>query len=95
MVRCRVSSPVSPICTEDTFKSDLTNCRNWSNWFTPRVLVPTMSALNALTSVNFLTADAIATSMVLEAAVVITTPSALFRRAGTAAGVEVRVLSRP
>lgn len=60
----------------------------------PRDLVPSMSAVAALTSANFLTAEAIATSLVLEAPIVVSTRSALMDRAASVAGVECVVLSR-
>ena len=61
----------------------------------PRELVPTMSALMALTSVNFITAEVIATSMILEAEIVVTTTSPLLNRAARLAGVECRFFPRP
>ena len=60
----------------------------------PRDLVPTMSAIAALTSVNFLTAEAIGASMILEAPIVVATRSALMDRAAALAGVECIVLPR-
>ena len=60
----------------------------------PRDLVPSMTAVAALTSVNFLTAEAIAASLVLEAPIVVSTQSALMDRAAAVAGVECFVLSR-
>lgn len=47
----------------------------------PRNLVPSMSAVAALTSVNFLTAEAVAVSLILEAPIVVSTRSALMDRA--------------
>ena len=60
----------------------------------PRDLVPPMSAIAALTSVNFLTAEAIAASIILEATIVVSTRSALMDRAAALAGVECLVLPR-
>ena len=60
----------------------------------PRDLVPSMSAVAALTSVNFLTAEAIATSLILEAPIVVSTRSALMERAASEAGVECIFVSR-
>ncbi len=60
----------------------------------PRDLVPSMSAVATLTSVNFLTAEAIAVSLILEAPVVVSTRSQLMDRAATRAGVECSVLPR-
>lgn len=60
----------------------------------PRDLVPPMSAIAALTSVNFLTAEAIAASIILEATIVVSTHSALMDRAAALAGVECLVLPR-
>ena len=61
----------------------------------PRVLVPPMSAVAALISVNFLTAEAIAASIILEATIVLSTRSALMDRAAAMAGVECIVLPSP
>jgi hypothetical protein len=58
----------------------------------PRELVPTMSAIAALTFVNLLTAEAIGVSMILEAPILVSTHSALMNRAAAVAGVECRVL---
>ena len=60
----------------------------------PRDLVPSMSAIAALTTVNFLTAEAISTSMILASPVVVSTRSALMDRAAAIAGVECQVLPR-
>ena len=60
----------------------------------PRDLVPSMSAIAALTSVNFLTAEAIGVSMILEAPILVSTQSALMTRAAAMAGVECLVLPR-
>lgn len=60
----------------------------------PRDLVPPMSAVAALTTVNFLTAEAIAASLVLEAPIAVSTRSALMGRAAAVAGVEYFVLPR-
>ncbi len=60
----------------------------------PRDLVPPMSAVAALTSVNFLTAEAIAASLILEAPILVSTRSALMDRAASQAGVECLVISR-
>lgn len=60
----------------------------------PRELVPSMSAVAALTSVNFLTAEAVAVSLILEAPIVVSTRSALMDRAASQAGVECFVVSR-
>ena len=60
----------------------------------PRELVPSMSAVAALTSVNFLTAEALAASLILEAPIVVSTRSTLMDRAASRAGVECFVLSR-
>ena len=60
----------------------------------PRELVPSMSAVAALTSVNFLTAEAIASSLILEAPTVVSTRSALMERAALEAGVECVVVRR-
>lgn len=60
----------------------------------PRDLVPPMSAVAALTSVNFLTAEAIAVSLILEAPIVVSTRSQLMDRAASQAGVECLVMSR-
>jgi hypothetical protein len=54
-----------------------------------------MSAIAALTSVNFLTAEAIGFSMILEAQILVSTRSALMDRAAAMAGVECLVLPRP
>ena len=59
----------------------------------PRDLVPSMSAVATLTSVNFLTAEAIAASLILEAPIVVSTRSQLMDRAAAQAGVECFVLS--
>ena len=59
----------------------------------PRELVPVMSALAARTSVNFLTAEALGTSMILEAPVAVSTTSTLLANAAARAGVEVVVLT--
>jgi hypothetical protein len=61
----------------------------------PRELVPPVSAIAALTSVNFLTAEAIGVSMILEAPILVSTRSALMDRAAAMAGVECLVLPRP
>ena len=53
-----------------------------------------MSAIAALTAVNFLTAEAISTSMILASPVVVSTRSALMDRAVAIAGVECQVLPR-
>jgi hypothetical protein len=60
----------------------------------PRELVPPMSAIAALTSVNFLTAEAIGLSMILEAPILVSTRSAVMDRAAAMAGVECLVLPR-
>jgi hypothetical protein len=60
----------------------------------PRDLVPPMSAVTAVTSVNFLTAEAIAASLILEAPILVSTRSALMDRAASQAGVECLVISR-
>ena len=60
----------------------------------PRDLVPSMSAIAATTSVNVLTAEAIAVSMILEAPILVSTRSPLMDRAATMAGVECLVLPR-
>ena len=61
----------------------------------PRDLVPPMSAIAALTSANFLTAEAIAVSIILEATIVVSTRSALMDRAAALAGVGCPVPPRP
>jgi hypothetical protein len=58
----------------------------------PRDLVPTMSALAAVTSANFLTVELVATAMILEARVLVTTTSGLLDRVCSVAGVELTVL---
>ena len=58
----------------------------------PRDLVPPMSAVAALTSVNFLTAEAISVSMILEAPILVSTRSPLMERAAAIAGVDVIVI---
>jgi hypothetical protein len=60
----------------------------------PRDLVPTMSAIAALTSANLLTAEAIGASMILSGPIVVSTRSTLLDRAAEVAGVECIVLSR-
>ncbi len=61
----------------------------------PRELVPSVSAIAALTSVNFLTAEAIGVSMILEAPILVSMHSALENRAAALASVECLALTRP
>ncbi len=58
----------------------------------PRDLVPPMSAVAAPTSVNFLTAEAISVSMIIEAPILVSTRSPLMERAAAIAGVDVIVI---
>lgn len=58
----------------------------------PRDVVPPMSAIAALTSVNFITAEAVSVSMILEAPILVSTRSALMDRAAAIAGVDVLVI---
>ena len=59
----------------------------------PSDLGPPMSAIAALTSANFLTAESIAVSIILEATIVVSTRSALMDRATAPAGVDEHPLA--
>ena len=51
-----------------------------------------MSAVAALTAANFLTAEAISVSMILEAPILVSTRSPLMERSAAIAGVDVIVI---
>jgi hypothetical protein len=55
-----------------------------------RELVPVMTALDVGRRLNLLTAEAVATAVVLDASIVVTTESALLSESCTRLGVEVR-----
>lgn len=57
-------------------------------------LVPVMSALATVATVNLLTADAVATALVLDAPILVSTQSALLDQAAAVAGVPTRLLAR-
>src|SRR3546814_14661896 len=57
-------------------------------------LVPVMSALATVVSTNVLTADAVASALVLDAPIVVSTRSELLERAATLAGVPTRHAAR-
>lgn len=57
----------------------------------PKEVVPVMAALATVANLNVLTAEAIASSMVLEAPIHVATRSARLDRAAQLAGVEVRL----
>lgn len=55
-------------------------------------LVPVMSALATVTSVNLLTADAVATALILDAPILVSTRSELLNRAAAVAGVPTQLI---
>ena len=55
----------------------------------PKDLVPVMSALSTVVTVNLLTADALASAMILDAPILTTTRSGLLSDAASQLGVEV------
>lgn len=56
--------------------------------------VPVMTALATVVSVNVLTADAVATALILDAPILVSTRSDVLERAAEAAGVPIQVLDR-
>lgn len=57
-------------------------------------LVPVMTALAAMATVNVLTADAVATALVLDAPIAVSTRSDVLDRAAAVAGVPVRFIAQ-
>jgi hypothetical protein len=60
-----------------------------------RFLVPPMSALGSVMLVNLLNAEAVATALILDASIVVTTDSALLGRAAGVASIDVTIIREP
>ena len=60
-----------------------------------RFLVPPMSALASVMLVNLLNAEAVATALILDASIVVTTDSALLGRAAGVASIDVTIIREP
>ena len=58
-----------------------------------REFTPVMAALSTVVTVNFLTAEAVATALVLDATLMVSTNSPLLDRAARTAGIEIIVVS--
>src|SRR3546814_18792523 len=83
----RISDWSSDVCSSDLDLSDI-------EIVAPKELVPVMSALATVVSTNVLTADAVASALVLDAPIVVSTRSELLERAATLAGVPTRHVAR-
>lgn len=59
--------------------------------YSARVLVPVMTALPTPRRLNFLTAEAVATALLLDAVVAVTTESALLAQSCSAVGITARL----
>jgi hypothetical protein len=57
-----------------------------------REFTPVMAALSTVVTVNFLTAEAVATALVLDATLMVSTSSPLLERASRRAGTEIIVV---
>ena len=58
-----------------------------------REFTPVMAALSSIVNVNFLTAEAVATALILNATIVVSTSSPLLDRAGATAHVRIAVIA--